>query len=196
MRTGGRGARPWDIVNEEGGHGPLLRLKRLLEPRRACPPARRLSGGHHGHMLDLGGGPTQQSDHGKRQAPTVTLQGLAGKSRVHGIPCWWTIRSRLAGHRWGNGRSRVRRERDNPIRSLGSRPNRKLTVENPRRCRPSSRSAGVPAGMTSWDDMTSGRPGRQGEQFRPNLSTGAHVLQPGMTANGPTRPPRTWPHHR
>ena len=85
----GRSVRPQDIDGEKGGHGPLLRFKRLLEPGRArtLAPAH-WRGGDCGHKHDPGDGPIRQSDHSRRQAPTMALRGLAGRSRVHVIPCW------------------------------------------------------------------------------------------------------------
>jgi hypothetical protein len=69
--------------------GPLLRFKRLLEPGRARTlAAAHWRGGHCGHKHDPGDGPIRQSDHSRRQASTMALRGLAGRSRVHVIPCW------------------------------------------------------------------------------------------------------------
>jgi hypothetical protein len=101
-RQVGHGVCPQYIHFEEGSHGPLLRFKRLLEPGRAWPLALvRSRGGHDGHKDDPGGDPTQQSDHGRRQTPTVALRGLAGRSRFHVIPDWL--------HRSGRSRDRRRR---------------------------------------------------------------------------------------
>ena len=108
----------------EGGHGPLLRLKRLLEPGRAWPLAvARSCGGDCGHRHDPGGDPTQQSGHGRRQTPTVALRGLTGRSRFHVIPCWLHRPAGAGtgtGTRVGGGSPSCRR-RDVLIPSMGSR---------------------------------------------------------------------------
>lgn len=49
-------------------------------------------------MLDPGDGPTHQSAFDRRDAPTVALRGLLGRSRVHVIPCWLNKPGRAGRH--------------------------------------------------------------------------------------------------